>query len=177
MELSAATGKPVVIENLDFKSAKAKISKGRDKSYNRMISSLVTTQFLNIIKLRCAERSIELIKVNAAYTSLIGRLKYNNQVGFNVHRAAAMVIARRGLGFSDRRLPKESICLIRRVNQMVFHAPEDSCNNDTFGYHRKVREKYLDWYKVSLEALRAAAEALIRTDHPQSVFDEEIPLF
>ena len=101
----------------------------------------MTARFLSIIKLRCAERGIELIKVNAAYSSFIGRLKYNNQVDFNVHQAAAMVIARRGLGFSVRRLPKQSVCIVRRVNQMIFHIPEDLCNNDAFDYHRKVREK------------------------------------
>jgi len=175
MDLSIATGKPVVIENLDFKVAKSKVSKGREKSYNRMISSLVTARFLSIIKLRCAERGIELIKVNAAYTSFIGRLKYNNQVDFNVHQAAAMVIARRGLGFSDRRLPKQSICIIRRVNQMIFHIPADMCNNDAFDYHRKVREKYTKWYEVSLKALRASNEAVTRTVAPQFSFCEDVP--
>jgi IS605 OrfB family transposase len=175
IDLSVATGKPIVIENLDFKSAKAKVSKGNKRTYNRMISSLVTGRFLNIIKLRCAERNIELIKVNAAYTSLIGRLKYNNQVSFNVHQAAAMVIARRGLGFSDRRLPKQSICLVHRTNQMLFHVPEDTCNSDAFGYHRKVREEYVKWYEATLKALRAATKAVTRAVAPQFVFCEDIP--
>jgi len=175
MDLSAATGKPVVIENLDFKVAKSKVSKGREKSYNRMISSLVTARFLSIIKLRCAERGIELIKVNAAYTSFIGRLKYNNQVGFNVHQAAAMVIARRGLGFSDRRLPKQSVCIIRRVNQMIFDIPEDLLNNTAFDYHRNCARKYTKWYEVSLKALRASTEAVTRTVAPQFAFCEDVP--
>ena len=175
MDLSVATGKPVVIEHLDFKVAKSQINKGREKSYNRMISSLVTARFLNIITLRCGERGIELIKVNAAYTSFIGRLKYNNQVDFNVHQAAAMVIARRGLGFSDRRLPKQSVCIIRRVNQMIFHIPEDLCNNNAFDYHRKVREKYTKWVEVSLKALRASSEAVTRTVAPQFSFCEDVP--
>ena len=175
MDLSVATGKPVVIENLDFKVAKSKVSKGREKSYNRMISSLVTARFLSIIKLRCAERGIELIKVNAAYSSFIGRLKYNNQVDFNIHQAAAMVIARRGLGFSDRRLPKQSVCIIRRVNQMIFDIPEDLLNNTAFDYHRKVREKYTKWYEVSLNALRASTEAVTRTVAPQFSFCEDVP--
>ena len=175
MNLSVATGKPVVIENLDFKTAKAKVNKGREKSYNRMVSSLVTARFLNIIKLRCAERGIELIKVNAAYTSFIGRLKYNTQVGFNIHQAAAMVIARRGLGLSDRRLPQQSICIVLRVNQMIFHVPEDTCNKDAFDYHRKVREKYVKWYEASLKAIRASTEAVNRTVAPQFAFCDDIP--
>ena len=94
---------------------------------------------------------------------------------FNVHQAAAMVIARRGLGFSDRRLPKQSVCIIRRVNQMIFHIPEDLCNNNAFDYHRKVREKYTKWYEVSLNALRASSEAVTRTVAPQFAFCEDVP--
>ena len=48
---------------------------------------------------------VETIKVNPAYTSIIGKYKYQKQFGLTVHQAAAMVIARRGYKFKEI-LPK-----------------------------------------------------------------------
>ena len=47
MDLSVATGKPVVIENLDFKVAKSQVNKGREKSYNRMISLFLISRLVS----------------------------------------------------------------------------------------------------------------------------------
>ncbi len=41
-------------------------------------------------------------EVNPAYTSLIGRVKYAKPLGVSVHQAAALAIARRGMGFGER---------------------------------------------------------------------------
>jgi hypothetical protein len=46
-----------------------------------------------------------LIKVNPAYTSIIGKLKYSPMLGIDKDVASAYVIARRGLGFEEK-LPK-----------------------------------------------------------------------
>jgi hypothetical protein len=46
-----------------------------------------------------------LIKVNPAYTSIIGKLKYSPMLGIDKDVAGAYVIGRRGLGFEER-LPK-----------------------------------------------------------------------
>jgi hypothetical protein len=48
---------------------------------------------------------VETIKVNPAYTSIIGRYKYQKQFGLSVHQATAMVIARRGYRLKEK-LPK-----------------------------------------------------------------------
>jgi hypothetical protein len=41
-------------------------------------------------------------KVNPAYTSVIGKVKYKEMYGVTTHEAAAFVIARRGLGFNEK---------------------------------------------------------------------------
>ncbi len=48
---------------------------------------------------------VQLIKVNPAYTSIVGKLKYSPMLGIDKDVASAYVIARRGLGFEER-LPK-----------------------------------------------------------------------
>jgi cell division ATPase FtsA len=48
---------------------------------------------------------IQVIKVNPAYTSIIGKLKYAPLYNIDKDTAGAYVIARRGLGFKER-LPK-----------------------------------------------------------------------
>jgi hypothetical protein len=40
-------------------------------------------------------------EVNPAYTSVIGRVKYARPLGVSVHQAAALAIARRGMGFRE----------------------------------------------------------------------------
>jgi len=46
-------------------------------------------------------RGIEVIKVNPAFTSVIGTLKYAPQLGINKDIAGAYVIGRRALGFKE----------------------------------------------------------------------------
>jgi IS605 OrfB family transposase len=89
--------KPVVIENLDFRKHKAE---GNSK-HSRMISSFAYSQAQQILRSACYRSGIEVLSVNPAYTSTIGAINYAQRFGISVHMAAALVIARRGLGFSE----------------------------------------------------------------------------
>jgi hypothetical protein len=62
-------------------------------------------RLLEKIEVLARKNGIEIIKVNPAYTSLIGKLKYSPQYNIDKDIARAYVIARRGLGFKER-LPK-----------------------------------------------------------------------
>ena len=86
---------PVVIEDLDFAQKKASI-KERGAKYARMLSNMAYSQFIQMIESRCIKSGIELMKVDAAYTSVIGVTKYMAASGLNSGCAAALVIARRG---------------------------------------------------------------------------------
>ena len=79
------TGKPVVIEKLDFRQKKASL-KGAPGKVARMLSSFsygkVKAHFLS----RCHREGVELRQVNPACSSIIGRIKFMERYGLSVTR-------------------------------------------------------------------------------------------
>lgn len=100
-ERALATGKDVVIENLNFKVTKAKMVSKKGKKYNDMLHSLAYRKFVAIIENVCYRNYIWLIKVNPAWTSWIAKQKYCPHMKLNIHTGASFVIARRGQGYTD----------------------------------------------------------------------------
>jgi len=45
---------------------------------------------------------VEIIEVNPAYTSQIGKIEFGGRYGLSIHHAAAICIARRAAGFSEK---------------------------------------------------------------------------
>jgi len=62
------------------------------------------SQFTQMIESKCLRSGVGLIKIDPAYTSVIGVTKYMAVYGLNSGCAAALVIARRGL-FRTEKLP------------------------------------------------------------------------
>ncbi len=104
VRIAAQHNVPIVIENLDFAKKKASM-KEKGAKYARMLSAMAYSQFTQMIESKCFKSGIELIKIDAAYTSVIGVTKYMAVYGLNSGCAAALVIARRGQGRTER-LPK-----------------------------------------------------------------------
>ena len=92
---------PIVIEDLDFAQKKASM-KEKGAKYARMLSNMAYSQFIQIIESKCLKSGIELIKIHPAYTSVIGVTKYMAVYGLNSGCAAALVIARRGQGRTEK---------------------------------------------------------------------------
>ena len=92
-------GVPLAGERLDF--AEWKQSQGNAR-FNRMLSAFAYAAFAQMVRGRCAREGVELIPVNPAFTSVIGRGKFAMGYGLSVHRAAAMAIARRALNFGEK---------------------------------------------------------------------------
>ncbi|KAF3884805.1 MULTISPECIES: IS200/IS605 family accessory protein TnpB-related protein [Nostocales] len=92
---------PLVLENLDFCAKKNQLRE-KGKRYARMLSGFAYAKWQEIIERRCATRGVELIKVNPAYSSLIGIAKFMRQHGLSSDTAAAMALARRAMFFSER---------------------------------------------------------------------------
>lgn len=90
----AKKGKPVVLESLDFSKKKAD---SRSKGYNRMLHSLAYGKFTNLMGSATARCGVELIQVNPAYTSQIAKDTLCEPMKLNIHDAAALVIAHRGV--------------------------------------------------------------------------------
>ncbi|HBW59202.1 MAG TPA: transposase, partial [Thermoanaerobacter sp.] len=103
IKIAKEESKAIAIENLE-KLPKGKRGDGFVKlrirlqkwSYKRLLSK---------IEILAKRNGIELVKVNPAYTSLIGKLKYSPQYNIDKDIAGAYVIARRGLGYKEK-LPK-----------------------------------------------------------------------
>nr|MDJ0682665.1 hypothetical protein [Xenococcaceae cyanobacterium MO_167.B52] len=134
---------PIAIESLDFSKKKASQSEA-SKVYNSMLSNLSTGMFREALTSRCQRFGIGLYKVNPAFTSVIGMIKFMPKYGLNSGTAAAMTIARRAMGMSER----APVCLVR---------PEDRARHPWTTWNRiarflksnKVRRSELfDWMKT-----------------------------
>lgn len=92
----------LAIENLDFSKKKSKTSKyKKDEKINEMLHSLAYSRFDEYISRACFSNDVWLSRVNPAYTSYIGKKKYNEIKKLNTHTSASYVIARRGMRFKD----------------------------------------------------------------------------
>ena len=115
---------PMAIESLDFSKKKASMSEA-SRAYNSMLGNLSTSMFAEALISRCNRDGIGLYKVNPAFTSVIGMIKFMPRYGLNSGTAAAMCIARRAMNMSER-APN---CLVR---------PED-----------RARHPWTTWNRVS----------------------------
>ncbi len=93
--------KPIVIEALDFGKKKSQLRETSDR-YARMLSGFAYASFNDLLCSRAEREGVEVIEVNPAYTSVIGKVKFMSRYGLSPHAAAAVAIARRGLRFGER---------------------------------------------------------------------------
>lgn len=100
--LALAFSCPIVIEQLDFAAKKAQLKSGvRHKRYNRMLSGFAYRRFYELLSSRCFKLGIKLIAVKPEYSSLIGLVKFQSMYGMNSGTAAALVLARRAMNYSE----------------------------------------------------------------------------
>jgi IS605 OrfB family transposase len=98
IEKAKQEGKAVVAEDLKFKK---KFEKWR-KKWNRIKSNFGYKKFLELLERKCIKEGIEFRKVNPAYTSVIGKNKYQQMHKLSVHESASYVIGRRGLRCNEK---------------------------------------------------------------------------
>jgi len=103
VEIAKRERKALVVENLE-KLPKGKRGDGLPK-LRQKLQKWVYKALLQKIEIVAKRNGIQVIKVNPAYTSIIGKLKYAPLYNIDKDTAGAYVIARRGLGFKER-LPK-----------------------------------------------------------------------
>ena len=101
---------PIAVEDLDFSKKKATM-RHQSKRYNRMLSGFIYDKFRACLMARAEKYGIGVIFKNPFATSVIGMIKYMPRYGLNSATAAAMVIARRALGFTER-IPRSFLPLI-----------------------------------------------------------------
>ena len=121
VQYACEVGKPIVIERLDFRQKKAALE-GESRKYSRMLSSFSYGKIKAYFISRGYREGVEIHQVNPAYSSVIGRVKFIEWYGLTVHQAAALVLARRSLGFSER-IPRRWVCPIGNGVQVAFTVP------------------------------------------------------
>ena len=114
-------GKPVVIEKLDFRQKKA-VLEGESHRYSRMLSSFSYGKIKACFLSRGYRQGVEIHQVNPAFSSIIGRVKFMERYGLSVHQAAALVLARRLLGGSER-IPRRWVAPIGNGVHVAFTVP------------------------------------------------------
>ena len=114
-------GKRIVIEKLDFRHKKAALE-GESHRYRRMLSSFSYGKIKAYFLSRSYRQGVEVHQVNPAFSSVIGRVKFMERYGLSVHQAAALVLARRLLGCSER-IPRRWVCPIGNGVHVAFTVP------------------------------------------------------
>ena len=114
-------GKPIVIERLDFRQKKAALE-GQSRRYSRMLSSFSYGRTRAYFLSRGYREGVEVHQVNPAFSSVIGRVKFMERYGLSVHQAAALVLARRLLGRSER-IPRRQVCPVGNGVHVAFTVP------------------------------------------------------
>ena len=151
VDLAEATHKPVVIERLDFAKRKAEIEK-ESASYARLISAFAYSQTQQTLRAACCRAGVEVISINPAYTSTIGAVNFAARYGISVHQGAALAVARRGLGFSERPTVRIGIVPVGNGGHVTFPLPVRNRGKHVWTFWSGVRRK-----------LRAAHAAHIRS--------------
>ena len=114
-------GKPIVIEKLDFRQKKAALE-GESRKYSRMLSGFSYGKIKAYFISRGYREGVEINQVNPAFSSVIGRVKFMERYGLSVHQAAALVLARRLLGCSER-IPRRWVAPVGNGVCVAFTVP------------------------------------------------------
>ena len=116
-----AAGKPLVIENLDFSKKRDQLE-GEYPGRSRMLSSFaygkIKTHFLS----RGYREGVEVVEVNPAFSSFMGRVLFMERYGLSVDQAAALVLARRLLNCSEG-IPDHGLCPDGCGGHVAFRVP------------------------------------------------------
>lgn len=138
--LEALGVQALVIEDLDIDRAA-----GSAASLNRRTIPFCYRQLIEALVRAALRRGMVVKRINPAYTSWIGRLKYSRPHGISVHGAASYVIARRGLGLQER-LPKDLVAKIPAIAEAVRGSPR------TWERRRVLLGRLENWRQYSPEA-------------------------
>jgi len=117
VEIAKRERKAIVVENLE-KLPKGKRGDGMPK-LRQKLQKWVYKGLLQKIEIVARRNGFQVIKVNPAYTSIIGKLKYAPLYNIDKDTAGAYVIARRGLGFKER-LPKNYRGLLKDADFLSY---------------------------------------------------------
>ena len=137
VDYAREVGKPIVIEKLDFRQKKA-VLEGETRRYSRMLSSFSYGKIKACFLSRGYRQGVEVHQVNPAFSSVIGRVKFMERYGLSVHQAAALALARRSLGCSER-IARRWVAPIGNGVQVAFTVPA----------RKRVKHVWTHWGAIS----------------------------
>ena len=141
ISIAAKTGKPLVIEDLDFRKKKATLRENHNTPYARMLSSFAYRSLINHLKSHGSKKGVRVDQVNPAYTSLIGQVKFAKRYGLTIHQAAALTIARRFLKYSERPPSSPGEIPTGKGDHVTLVLPERNRTEHVWSFWSKVRKK------------------------------------
>lgn len=119
VQWAKSTGKPIVLEELELAGKK----QGRNVETKRKVSALAYAAIRQRIEARAFDHGVAVEIVDPAYSSVQGQLKAVSH-GLTVHGGASLVLARRGMGYSERIPNSASRCrLAVRSGVIWWQAP------------------------------------------------------
>jgi hypothetical protein len=87
------------------------IQQNKGSSFNRMSHNFSFSRMTKAILSACFKGNIALIQVKPHYSSFIGKVKYQQTYGLSIHQSAALVLARRAMGFEEK-IPKALLSVL-----------------------------------------------------------------
>jgi len=161
LESAKRERKAIVVENLE-KLPKGKRGNGLPK-LRQKLQKWIYKALLQKIEIVAKRNGIQVIKVNPAYTSIIGKLKYAPLYNIDKDTAGAYVIARRGLGFKER-LPKNYRGLLKDADFLSYTIAkiEDKIAKLKQGIREEKNEYKRNRLKSALWKTRKELDLLLR---------------
>lgn len=167
VHLAKDTSRPIVMENLDFGKKKAALY-DENPRYARMLSGFAYAEIKAVLTSACLRAGVEIIEINPALTSVIGAVNFAQRLGISVHQGAALAIARRALGLSERPTLRGVSVPTRRGGHVTFALPARNRAKHVWSFWSKVRTR-----------LKAAHVAHVRSGDylkaPQPLPQERVP--
>jgi len=161
VEIAKRERKAIVVENLE-KLPKGKRGDGLPK-LRQKLQKWVYKALLQKIEIVARRNGIQVIKVNPAYTSIIGKLKYAPLYNIDKDTAGAYVIARRGLGFKER-MPKNYKQLLKDAEFLSYAIAK--IEDKTAKLKQEIREEKNEYkrnrLKSTLWKTRKELDSLLR---------------
>jgi IS605 OrfB family transposase len=146
--------KPIIAEELDF-TKKKRALKQLGPVRAKLLSTLPYAKYRHLLDGKCFRAGVELIRIDPAYTSTIGIVKYAGKRGWSVHAAAAGVIARRGQKLSER-LPRAGteIRVPFKGSHYVLELPARKARDPRKAPWAETHKAYRGWGRELLKATR-----------------------
>jgi len=122
VDIAKSLGKPIALEKLDF----GKDRLDTNKKFNRMAANFPFKKMIEAVRRKAFKEGVGVKSVWPAHTSTIGNWKYRQRYGIIIHHAAALVIARRAIGFKERitkELKQKIQAVKEKLNQKVNSLP------------------------------------------------------